>query len=132
MFGGGFDKAIDGGEKFWLVEQEGIMAAIGFNFNKRNIGRVGGESVDDLPAFPGGEEPIAGEGDDAEAGFCLLKGFGQYAAMLSKKVKIIHGAGDVEIGIGVKAVHKAEALMAQIAFHLKVGVKAEGDLFALL
>ena len=52
--------------------------------------------------------------------------------MVRGEIEIIHGAGDVEIGVGVEAIDEAQALMAEIALHLEVGVEAEGDLVAIL
>ena len=55
-----------------------------------------------------------------------LEGVGQHVAMLGGEVEIVHGARDVEIGVGVEAVDEGRALMAQIALDLEVGVEAEG------
>ena len=52
--------------------------------------------------------------------------------MIRREVEIIHGAGDVEIGIGVEAVDEGRALVAQIALHLEIRVEAEGQLLAVL
>ena len=52
--------------------------------------------------------------------------------MVCREIEIVHGAGHVEIGIGVEAINKAQALVAQIAFHLEIGIEAEGDLVAVL
>ena len=48
------------------------------------------------------------------------------------QVKIVHRAGDVEIAVGIKAVDKAKALVAQIALNLKIGVKAKAFGIAIL
>ena len=61
-----------------------------------------------------------------------LEGVGEHAAMIRGEIEIIHGARDVEIGVGVEPVDEAQALIAEIALHLEVGVEAEGDLVAVL
>src|SRR4029077_19793636 len=70
--------------------------------------------------------------DQAEARARALKGVGEHAAMIRGKIEIIHGTGNVEIGVGVEPVYEAQALIAEIALHLEVGVEAEGDLVAVL
>ena len=52
--------------------------------------------------------------------------------MLRRQVEIIAGARDVEVGIGVEALDKRNALMAQIILHLKIGVEAIGHSLAIL
>src|SRR3546814_10564946 len=52
--------------------------------------------------------------------------------MLLGQIEIIHRPGDVEIGIGVEPLDKAQPLMAKIAFDLKIGVEAEGHRVARL
>ena len=54
------------------------------------------------------------------------EGVGQHAAVLGGEVEIVHRPGDVEVGVGVEAVDEADALVAQIALDLEVGVEAEG------
>ncbi len=52
--------------------------------------------------------------------------------MVGGEVEIVHGARDVEIGIGVEALDEGRSLVAQIALDLEVGVEAEGDALAVL
>ena len=108
------------------------MAALGLELDEADIGGDRVQRVHDLPALLGREQPVAGERDQAEPRLGALEGVGQHAAMVRGQIEIIHGAGDVEIGVGVEAVDEAQALMAQIALHLEIGVEAEGDLVAIL
>src|SRR3546814_12541069 len=41
-------------------------------------------------------------------------------------------SSDLEIGVGVEALHEAGALVAQVALHLEVGLEAEGQRVAVL
>ncbi len=52
--------------------------------------------------------------------------------MRSREVEIVHGAGDVEIGVGVEAIDEGRALVAEIALDLEVGVEAEAQRIAVL
>ena len=49
-----------------------------------------------------------------------------------RQIEIIHGAGDIEVGIGVEALDKGRSLVAQIAFHLEIGIEPEGLFRAVL
>ena len=53
----------------------------------------------------------------------LVKGARQHAAMIGRQIEIIHRAGEIEIGIGVKPLNKRNTLIAQIAFNLKIGIE---------
>ena len=108
------------------------MAVVGLDLDEADIGGNRVQRMHDLAALLGGEQPVAGEGHEAEARARAGKGVGQHAAMVGGEVEIVHGARDVEIGVGVEAIDEAQALMAQIALHLEVGVEAEGDLLAVL
>src|SRR6516162_11282778 len=52
--------------------------------------------------------------------------------MLCREIEVIHRAGDVEIRVGVEAVDKSAALMAQIALDLEIGVEAVSDSMTVL
>ena len=69
------------------------------------------------------KQPVTGEGHNAEARFGIGKCLSKLSVMFCRNVKIIHGAGDVEITIGVKAFHKSESLMAQVTFNLEISFK---------
>ena len=119
-------------EQLRLVQQKGVVALVGLDLDEADIGRHRVQRVHDLAALARRIEPVAGEGDDAEARLHVLEGVGQRAAMVGGEVEIVHGAGDVEIGVGVEAVDEGRALMAQIALHLEIGVEAEGQRVAVL
>src|SRR3546814_4278210 len=51
---------------------------------------------------------------------------------LFRSVEVVHRAGDVEVGVGVEALHEAGALVAQVALDLEVGLEAEGQRVAVL
>ena len=57
--------------------------------------------------------------------------FGQHAAVIRGEIEIIHGASDVEIGIGIEPVDEAHPLMAQIGFDLEIRIEAEGERVAV-
>src|SRR5699024_12549130 len=49
------------------------------------------------------KEPVAGEGDDAEAGLGVAKGFCKHPTMIRSQIEVVHGTSDVEVGVGVEA-----------------------------
>jgi hypothetical protein len=69
------------------------------------------------------EQPVGGEGDHAEAGLGPPEGLGQHAAVVGREVEIVHGARDVEIRVGVEALDEGDALVAQVALDLELGVE---------
>ena len=103
------------------------MAAVGLDLDEAHLGRGGVERMGDVLVLDRRKQPVAGEGDDAEARLGAAEGFGQHAAIVRGEIEIIHRAGDVEIGIGVEAVDEGHALMVQIGFDLEVGREGEGD-----
>ena len=54
------------------------------------------------------------------------------AAMVVGEIEIVHRPRHIEVGIGVEAVDEAEALIAQIALDLEIGVEGEGPVVAVL
>ena len=54
------------------------------------------------------------------------------AVIIGGEIEIVHRAGQVEIGIGVEALDESDALVAQIALDLKIGVEREGRVVAIL
>jgi len=108
------------------------MPLVGLDVDKTHIGRHGVQGMHDLFVVGGWIVPIAAKGNNAEACFRVPEGARQRAAMIRRQVEIIHRPGDVEIGIGVEPIHKAGALMAQIALDLEVRSEAIGDLVAIL
>ena len=83
-------------------------------------------AIDQLLArFGGGIEPICIKTDETEARLARPESIGQPSAAFVRQIKIGHGAGDIEVRIGIKPSGEAGALIAQIAFHLKIGIEAE-------
>ena len=78
------------------------------------------------------EQPVAGEGHQAEARRRAPEGVGQHAAMRAREVEIVHRARDVEVAVGVEAIDEGRALVAQVALDLEVGVEAEAQRIAVL
>src|SRR5579872_6706699 len=54
-------------EELGLVEQEGVVAFVGLDLDEAHVGGGGVEGVHDHPVLGCGIEPVAGEGDHAEA-----------------------------------------------------------------
>ena len=61
-----------------------------------------------------------------------LERLGEHAAVIGGEVEIVHGAREVEIGVGVEALDEGDALVAQVALDLEIGVEREGRRVAVL
>src|SRR5438067_6247410 len=96
------------------------MALVALDLDKADLRRHRIQGMSDSLVLHRGEQPVAGEGDDAETRRIHAKHVRKLAAMLARQVEIVHGAGDVEIGVRVKTVHESGALMMQIGFDLEI------------
>src|SRR6516165_7880884 len=132
MLGAPGQEAAQGREQLWLVQQKGVVSVLGRDLDKADIGRHRVQGVDQFAAFGGREQPVAGERDHAKARARAGEGARQRTTMLSREIEVIHRPGYVEIGVGVEAVDKGAALVAQIALDLEIGVEAVGDRTAVL
>ena len=108
------------------------MALVAADFHEAHLRRHGIQGVGDALVLHRREQPVAGEGHDAEARRVQVEDIRQMAAMVRRQVEIIHGAGDVEVGVGVEPVHEAGALVVQVGFDLEVRRELEGHGFAVL
>src|SRR5690349_1172907 len=77
------------------VEQEGVMARVALDLDEADIGRNRVQRIDDHAALARREQPVAGEGNGAEAHRRAAKRIREDAAMLSREIEIIHRARDV-------------------------------------
>ena len=79
-----------------------------------------------------GNSQSRGERDHAEARRRALERVGEHAVIVGGEIEIVHRAREIEIGIGVEALDEGDALVAQIALHLEIGVEREGRIVAIL
>ena len=68
------------------------------------------------------EQPVAGESDDERLGLDLGERLFQRTVGVGQ-IKLVQRTGDVEVGVRVEAVDEALRLVAQVAFHLEMGVE---------
>ena len=54
------------------------------------------------------------------------------SVVIGGEIEIIHGTGQIEIGIGVEALHESGALMPQVGLDLKVGIERKRRIVAVL
>ncbi len=101
------------------------MAKRAFQLDKAHPRAGSVQRAHEAAAFGGGLKPIRREGDKAEPALHPGKGPRQIAAMRFGQIEIIHGAGDIEIGVGIEALDEAEALVAQIGLDLEICIKPE-------
>src|SRR5437763_5714488 len=123
MLGTAGQKAAQGGEQLRLVRQEAVVPLVGLDLDKADMGGDGVQRVHQRATLGSREQPVAGEGDRAKPRLRPGKGGRQRPAMLGREVEIVHRPRDVEIGVGVKAVDKSAALVAQIALDLEIRVE---------
>src|SRR3546814_5555973 len=105
-------EAVDHAVQFRAFQQEGVMAERAGQFDEARLRAAGVEGMDDQAGLRRGIEPVRVEADEAEARLRRREGPGQAAAMILRYVIIVHGAGDVEIGIGVEPLDEAQPLVA--------------------
>src|SRR5215467_3204953 len=130
--GGAFEEAALDRKQFRLVEQEGVVALVSDNLGKGDAGAASVERVHDRARIRGREQPVGRERYHTEAGRRALEGVGENAVVIRSDVEIVHRTGEIEIGIGVEALDERDALVAQIALHLEVGVEGERRIVAVL
>src|SRR4051812_39250795 len=110
--------------EFGLVEQEGIMTLVGDNFDKTYVRGDGVQGTHNCAALRRWEQPIGRKRDEAESHRRAFECRRKNPIVFRREVEVVHGARDVEIGVGVKPVDERVALMAQITLYLKIGVEA--------
>ena len=98
----------------WAVD-----VAIGYVF----IGQE--EGIDDFLTLARGKKPIGIKTDDQEAAPGFSHRLDQ-TAILSGQVEIIHRLTEIQIGIGVEAIHENCALMVEIGFDAEVSGRISG------
>ena len=108
------------------------MTLVGDDFGERHPRAAGIERMHDGTRFRRREQPVGGERDHAEARRALLPRIGEHAVVVGGEIEIVHRAREIEIGIGVEALDERDALVAQIAFHLKIGIERERRVVAIL
>src|SRR4029079_16544715 len=130
--GGGVEESRDSGEYLGLVEQEGVIPAVGFDLHERDVRGRGIQRMHDGPVLRRREKPVGGEGDDAETGLSSAKSVGEDAAVVEREVEVIHGPRHVEIRVCVEPADESRALVAQVRLHLEIRVETEGELCPVL
>ena len=108
------------------------MAAVGLDLGERHPRARRVERMHQRARFRGREQPVAGERHHAEAGLDAAKRLRQHAVMVGGDVEIIHRPRQIEIAVGVEALDKGRALVAQIALDLEIGVERERRQLAVL
>ena len=108
------------------------MAAIGFDLGERHPRARGVQRMHQRAQFRGREQPVRGERHHAEPGLDAAKRLRQHAVMVGGDVEIVHRPRQIEIAVGVEALDKGRALVAQIALDLEIRVEREGRQLAVL
>ena len=62
----------------------------------------------------------------------MLEGVGEHPFAIRREIEIVHCAGQVEVGIRIEPFDEADALVTQIALHLKIGVKRKRRIIPVL
>ena len=108
------------------------MSAIGLDFRERNPRARGVERVHQRARLRGRKQPVAGERHHAEPGLDAAERLRQHAVMIGGDVEIVHRPRQIQIAVGVEALDKGRALIAQIALDLEIGVERECRQVAVL
>lgn len=120
-----FDPGADEAVEFLGFEQERIVAEIGGEFGVTGAFAGTEERESELAILLGREEPVAGETDDEGLGLDGSEGLLERAVGVGE-IELVEGAGDVEIRVGVEAVDKTLALVAQVALDFELDVEGVG------
>src|SRR5450759_4082565 len=129
---GAVEEAAHDAEQFRLLEQEGVVALVGDDLGERYARAAGVERVHDGARLRGRKQPVAGERNHAEPRLRALEGGRQHAVIGGGEIEIVHRAREIEIRIGVEALHERDALVAQIGFDLEIRVERKGRILAIL
>ena len=119
-------------EEFRHVEQEGVVALVGLDLRERHPRARRIERMHQRARFRGREQPVAGERHHAEPRLDAAKRLRQHAVMVAGDIEIVHRPRQIEIAVGIEALDKGRALVAQIALDLEIGVERERRQFAIL
>src|SRR6185369_13100201 len=90
------------------------------------------EGMHDRARIGSRKQPVGGEGDYAEAGRRILERVGEHAVEVGPDVEVVHRTREIEIRVGVETLHEGDALVAQIALDLEVGIERESRIVAVL
>jgi len=107
------------------LEQERVVAEVGGELGIARPLAGAQECEHDLAVLAGGNSQSLVKATLKRLGFNRGKGLFK-RTMAGGQVKVVEGARDVEVGIGVEAVDEACALMPQVAFHFKLDIEGVG------
>lgn len=113
--------AQQGGDQFFELldfQQERIMTEDAVEFQVGDMSARFQHGTDNLATLAGREQPVAAVGRNKKSSIGPTKGFAQLAEPLSQ-IKVIHGAGQIEIAVRIKSLDKPFALIMQVAFDLE-------------
>ncbi len=87
-------------------------------------GRFSGaeQGVNEGLVLGGRKEPVTAVSDDQSAGLHAAKSVLE-RGVPAGQVEKVEGFGEVEIGVGIEAMDKAAALVAEVAFNLKLDIE---------
>ncbi len=104
------------------------MSIGGIQFTIRRVGVPLFQQADDVLRLIGRIEPVRLEGNNQKPG---VHCFSPAESDSGRTCQIIYHLGNVEIGIGVKALGKVQSPVMQIFFHLKSRIESKAEFIAL-
>ena len=112
-----------------------------FDFHQKSIMTVSGRQLAicsiNVPPFQGPDyllrlvgrvEPVRLKRNDQKAG---VDGLPLWYEFSSRQIKVIYCFCNIEIRIGIEALHKISTAIAQITLHFKISVKSKAELIVL-
>ena len=103
-----------------VVEQEGIVAVRCRDLGVADVEPVVDERLDDLARARRREAPVGREADELEAAARPREGRRQVAAVRPRRIEVVEGAGDEQVGVGVEVLAELVALVAQVGLDLEL------------
>ena len=113
------------------LQQEGVVAVDALQLHVGDVAADPHQRADDLLGLAGRIEPVGRERGDQVLGAGPGQRVLQRAVRL-RQVVVVHRLGDVQVRVGVEALHEAVAQVLQIRLHLELARHLVGERGAVL
>ncbi|OQC06736.1 MAG: hypothetical protein BWX80_01425 [Candidatus Hydrogenedentes bacterium ADurb.Bin101] len=106
------------------------MPGVGSDIAVGGLAAVPGEGIHHFLGHVGGEQPVRRKRNDQGGRLdtgqgCIQRG------VSGGNIEVVHGLGDIQVGIGVEAVHKSLTLVVKIGFHVELALEMIPQLVAV-
>jgi len=85
-----------------VIEQEGVVAVRGVDLGVGDVAPVVEQRLDDLARARRREAPVRGDETTRKRARRMGERAGEVAAVVLRRVEVVQGAGDEQVGVGAK------------------------------